>query len=449
MKQKITDYFTRGHQRSLQAKKNIATSLLIKGISIAISLILVPLTINYINPTQYGIWLTLSSIIAWFSFFDIGFGNGLRNKFAEAKATGNIEKARIYISTTYSFLFIIFCGVWVLFFLVNFFLDWSRILNTPSDMTEELSKLALIVFSFFCMQIVLKTINTILIADQKSAKSAFLDMLGQLVALVIIFVLTSTTSGSLLNLGLALGFAPIFILIIASFFFFNKDYRSFTPSFKYVRIDQGKDIFKLGSKFFIIQIAAIVIYQTNNIIISQICGPKEVTVYNIAFKYFGILSMGFTIILTPFWSAFTEAKVLNDYEWMNKILKKLKMAWGILVLGALFLLLFSQYFYYLWIGDSVIIPFNVSLSIFAYIIVFNWCAIFSQITAGLGKIKLQLYSAILACLVNIPLSIFLGNIYGIVGIISATTLLSLISAVWNPIQIKMILTKTAKGIWNE
>jgi O-antigen/teichoic acid export membrane protein len=332
---------------------------------------------------------------------------------------------------------------------VNFFLDWSRILNTPSDMTEELSKLALIVFSFFCMQIVLKTINTILIADQKSAKSAFLDMLGQLVALVIIFVLTSTTSGSLLNLGLALGFAPIFILIIASFFFFNKDYRSFTPSFKYVRIDQGKDIFKLGSKFFIIQIAAIVIYQTNNIIISQICGPKEVTVYNIAFKYFGILSMGFTIILTPFWSAFTEAKVLNDYEWMNKILKKLKMAWGILVLGALFLLLFSQYFYYLWIGDSVIIPFNVSLSIFAYIIVFNWCAIFSQITAGLGKIKLQLYSAILACLVNIPLSIFLGNIYGIVGIISATTLLSLISAVWNPIQIKMILTKTAKGIWNE
>ena len=51
-----------------------------------ISLLLVPLTIDYLNPTQYGIWITLMSVIAWFNFFDIGLGNGLRNKFATAKA---------------------------------------------------------------------------------------------------------------------------------------------------------------------------------------------------------------------------------------------------------------------------------------------------------------------------------------------------------------------------
>jgi hypothetical protein len=57
---------------------------------------------------KYGSWLTLRSIILWFAFFDIGLGNGLRNKFTEAKAPGNLERTRIYISTAYGLLILIF-----------------------------------------------------------------------------------------------------------------------------------------------------------------------------------------------------------------------------------------------------------------------------------------------------------------------------------------------------
>jgi O-antigen/teichoic acid export membrane protein len=64
-----TSLITKGDGRSVKVKKNILGLFLIKGGSIAISLILVPLTIHYINPSRYGIWLTLSSIIVWFSFF--------------------------------------------------------------------------------------------------------------------------------------------------------------------------------------------------------------------------------------------------------------------------------------------------------------------------------------------------------------------------------------------
>ena len=64
----------RGHEATIKAKKNIAAAFFIKGLNIAIGLMLVPLTINYLNPTKYGIWITLSSIIGWFSFFDIGLG---------------------------------------------------------------------------------------------------------------------------------------------------------------------------------------------------------------------------------------------------------------------------------------------------------------------------------------------------------------------------------------
>ena len=62
-----------GDTRSVTVKKNIVTSLTVKGVSIVVSLLLVPLTLGYISSELYGIWLTLSSIMLWLNFFDVGF----------------------------------------------------------------------------------------------------------------------------------------------------------------------------------------------------------------------------------------------------------------------------------------------------------------------------------------------------------------------------------------
>lgn len=92
---KIKDFFTIGHERSIKVKKNILLSFFLKGISVVVSFLMVPITLNYLNVERYGIWLTLSSIIGWFYILDIGLGNGLRNKFTETLAKGNRELARI------------------------------------------------------------------------------------------------------------------------------------------------------------------------------------------------------------------------------------------------------------------------------------------------------------------------------------------------------------------
>ncbi len=169
-------FINKGHSRSIRAKKNIIASFFIKGLSIAISLIFVPLTINYINPSRYGIWLTISSIVGWFSFFDIGLSAGLRNKFAEAKAMGNDELAQVYVSTTYAILAIIFSIVWLIFLLANQFVNWAHLLNISETMQGEVSTLAIVVFTYFCLDFVLGIISTLILADQQSAKSTIIGM---------------------------------------------------------------------------------------------------------------------------------------------------------------------------------------------------------------------------------------------------------------------------------
>ena len=108
----IKDKFSGSSKRSKEALKGSLLSVLAKMISVLSSLLIVPLTIDYVNPTQYGIWLTLSSIIGWVTFFDLGLGNGFRNRFAEAKAKGDLELAKRYLSTTY---FAVFAIVFVVF----------------------------------------------------------------------------------------------------------------------------------------------------------------------------------------------------------------------------------------------------------------------------------------------------------------------------------------------
>ena len=444
---KIETFFSTGHERSVKAKKNIIGLVISKGLSIFISLLLVRLTINYVNPTNYGIWITLSSIIAWMGFFDIGFGNGLRNKFAEARATGNEIKARIYISTTYAILSIIFSVVWIIFFFVHFFVDWSYVLNAPREMAGELSVLAIIVFSYFCLQIVLKTINTILIADQKPARASFLDMIAQILTLIIIYTLTRTTKGSLLNLGLTLGFAPILVMIISSFWFFHLSYKKYAPSIKYVRFSYAKDIMQLGYRFFIISIAAIVLYQTSNIIIAHLFGPELVTPYNIAYKYFGIITMMFGIIIAPFWSAFTEAWAKKDINWIKMIVKKLQYMWIVLTICTILMLSISDYVYKLWIGSKMVVPFSISIVLAIYVVINVWNTIFSYFINGIGKIQLQLYSAIWCALINIPLAIMLGRSFGISGVILSTVILSLINSFWITLQYNKVINNKATGIW--
>lgn len=82
-------------KRSATVKKNILASFAIKGISIVVSLLLVPMTLGYVSSELYGIWLTLSSIMMWLSFFDVGFTLGLKNKLAEAIALNNWEKVSL------------------------------------------------------------------------------------------------------------------------------------------------------------------------------------------------------------------------------------------------------------------------------------------------------------------------------------------------------------------
>ena len=281
---KISNFF-QGHERSVKAKKNILYSFFLKGISIIVGLIFVPLILGYLDAERYGIWLTLSSILAWFSFFDIGLGNGLRNGLTEAIALKDDNLAKTYVSTTYAILGVIFLLVTVLFSIINPFLNWQTILNTTAVEKNELSIIALIVFIFFLFSFFFKLIGTILLADQKPAINNAFSPIGNVMSLLIIFILTKTTVGSLILLSFVLSSVPLLILILATIYFFRSDYKKYKPEFRYIDFTKSKDLLGLGFKFFFVQLASIIFFSTTNFLIAQFSNQETVASYNVAYKY--------------------------------------------------------------------------------------------------------------------------------------------------------------------
>ena len=447
---KLVNRFLSGHERSVKAKKNIVASFFLKGISIVISLLLVPLTIDYLSPTKYGIWLTLTSVIGWFVFFDIGLGNGMRNKFAEAKAAGNDVLARTYISTTYAIITIIAALLFVVFFAINQFLNWGEILNVSSGI-QEIENLVFIIYTVFCLQFIVKLINVVFIADQKPAISNAINTLGSLVSLLVVYILIKTSQGSLLYLGASFSIINLIIPFIASVWVFNGVYKKYKPSFKSIDFSLSKELLSVGVRFFITQIAAIVVTSTDNIIIAQLFGSEEVVVYNVSYKYFAVMSMVFTIVTSPYWSAFTEAYVKNDIAWIKQTILKISKLWIIALVAIILMLLFSNYFYHLWLGDRVIIPFQLSAVMAVWVILGTSIMIFGNFLAGVNKIQLSLYHSVFVSIINIPLSIFFAKNLGMgsTGVILASVACIFPRAIFQPIQYWKIINGTAKGIWNK
>lgn len=444
----IKSFFKKGDARSLLIKKNIALSLVLKCVSIIISLLVVPLTINYVNPTQYGIWLTLSSIISWLSYFDLGFAHGFRNRFTEAVANNNLNLAKEYVSTTYAALFFIFSILLCLVLISNQFIEWGQILNLDEKYSTELRPVFSLLAIFFCINVIASVFTTMLTADQKPALASLVQTGGQLLAFISIYILTKTVNGSLSILVFALSGIPCLLLVIVSIIAFNFGiYKEVSPSIKFIRFPLTKNILGLGGQFFIIMISMLFIFQFTNIIISRIEGPLVVTQYNIAYKYYNTLFMVAIIILTPFWSAFTDAYTKQDYNWMRNMVRKLEKMWLVFIPILIVMILCSDLFFKIWIKDQVHIPLSLSISMGIYMLCQIAGNIYMYIINGTSKVRLQMIVYLIFAFISIPLMSLSCKHFGIEGIVIVPSIIYIIQAIIGKVQITKLINRSAQGIW--
>lgn len=436
--------------RTLTVVKNTVATAVMKASVLACSLIMVPVTLDYLNKENYGIWMAMTSVLYWFAFFDVGLGNGMRNYLSEAISLNDYARARSYFSTAIFLLSLIATVMGVISILSVFHLDLNRIFNTRTMDGMALAIVMAVAIAFTLIQFVAKNVGMVYIAMQKYAINDFIIFIGQVISLIVVYIITKTTESNLIYIVSAITGIPALTFVLASIPLIRQ-YPQLKPDIRSVDMASARKIVSKGLGFFIIQITScLVIFGSANILISHYCGPEQVTVYNISYKLFNILIIAYTIILSPLWNAYTDAAVKGDYAWIRKIFRKSVMLWiGSVVLG--FILLFvSGWFFRKWVGGSVEIPIGVSVSVLGYVCMFNFNNCVTYLINGLNKIKVQIITSVAGTIVYlVSVCLFIKGDYGIYGISVSMSVVYLLMSLVHLYQCRLLAANMARGIWNE
>ena len=443
----IIKRITTGNERSVKVKKNFIASLGIKGVSIAVTFFLVPITLGYVSEELYGIWLILSSLLMMIQYFDVGFTLGLKNKLTEAIAIGDIKKGKALVSTTYMIMLLIFIPLGIILEIITPYVSWYKFFNIQEIYNVQVVNALRIMFACICMQMIVNTLVSVLSAHQRTAMASLFPVIGNVISLIVIALLSKFTEPSLAKLAFAISTMPVIVLSIASIYLYNTVFKDISPSIGAMQFGLVKELFGLGAKFFLIQIQMIVMYQATNILISNVSNPVEVANYNVAYRYINMSFMIFNILLTPLWPAFTDAYVKKDFSWMksiyNKLIKVLMGTIGMIIL----MVILSPIVYKLWVGNKMSIPFIMTMAVACYVIIHSWDALQVMLINGIGTVKLQTYITLIGLIFNIPLALLLGKYIGAIGVVMSMTIINIIYASVFTIQVKKLINKKAKGIW--
>jgi len=428
--------------RSHNYFRQIKGSAVYKVGAIAATFLAMPIMIKYLGAEQFGVWATMLTLITWVMLFDLGIGNGLKNKVSESLAKDNSEQAAGYISTAYGLIGGISFILFSLFLLLSFWLPWQIIFNTQSiseiDLRQSVITLSFFIFFNFWISLV----NQIYHGLQKSSTVVLGQFISNALALFSVFLLYQFTQPSIILMVIAYGLSIVTANLMLSVLVF-KSHKELIPTYKVFDKKKISSLLSLGIKFFIIQVAVLVIFMTDKILITQLLGPEYVMPYEVLFKLFSVFTVIHGLMLAPLWPAYSDAYHKGDLNWISKNIKQqLKIA-ILLFIGAFALAALGPEIVKLWVGDEVIVSKRLYY-LFAVFIVFSvWSNVFAYFVNAVNRLSVQLYTSIIAAILNIPLSIFLVNSLklGLEGIILATIISLSIFALLGPIHVFKIISE--------
>lgn len=393
--------------------------------------------------------MTITSILYWITTFDIGLGNGMRNYLAEALATNDTKLGKKYISTTMLLLSLIALSMAIVLLYPLITINFNSFFNTNAIAGNELRMAVVIAVGFTLMNFVLKNIGMIFVAMQKYAINDLLSISGNMIALILIYILTKVTTGNLVLVVLAYTMTSCVAFLLAAIPLFWK-HPELKPSLRFFDKSLGKKIVGKGFGFFVIQISScLVIFGAANFFITQSCGPAAVTTYNIAYKFFNLLVIAYTIILAPMWNAYTDAYVKGDMQWIKATFNKALKFWVLSICGGLGMLLICNLFYKLWIGNMVNVPLSVSASTLIYVCFFNLNNCATYLINGLNKIFVQIIISLAVTTLYIITVLAFGRKLGVEGIVLSMAASYAVMSVVHLYQCRKLINGKADGIWNK
>jgi O-antigen/teichoic acid export membrane protein len=322
----------RSRERLRRIGLTSGASIAARGIAFATAFITIPLTLRYLGAERYGMWSTLTSIIALASFADLGLGNGLLNTLARAHGLDDRSAAQRQVSSAFVVLATIATALALAFALAYGRVDWARLFNVSSPQARSEAGPATAVFvACFLVNLPIAVVTRIRQAYQEGYKTSFFEAGGNLLSLGIV-VAAIHAQAPVVVLVAAMAGIPTLATLVNAIVLFVKDRRWLRVSASSYDGPTARRLLVSGLLFFALQLAGALYYAPDNLIVAQLHGPEAVARYAVVAKLFSVSVLLSEVSLAPIWPAYREAMARGDSMWVRQALLH---SIGIAVVGSL------------------------------------------------------------------------------------------------------------------
>jgi O-antigen/teichoic acid export membrane protein len=412
-----------GHaqRRYVRIAQGLFTGLASRGVAVAVSFISVPLTVKYLGAERYGAWVTISAVIAWIAIADLGLSSSLTNAVSEGYAQDRRDLAQGYVAAAFWSLAGVGAILAFVFFSVWHRVPWDRVLNVQTlQARAEATPAIAVAFTIFAFNFPFSLVARIYGAYQEVAVANSWSAAGNVLGLVALVVVTQLKWG-LVSLVIAVSGAVLLVNVISAIWMFGWSKPWLRPRPDLVTWPALKRLTGLGGMFFVIQVAALVLFQTDNLIIAHYLGAAAVTPYSVTWRLF-TYTMIFQMLAGPsYWPAYAEAFTRGDRDWVRRSFRvNLKITIISSLLLGLPLVVFGRWIIEIWAGSAAVPSSALLVWMGIWSVIYGAMNSQSCLLASSGRIKGQVFYSLVAAAVNLGLSLALVQKFGVVGVIIGT-----------------------------
>ena len=431
-------------RRERNARLTINASIAARVVAYAVRLVAIPLSLRVLGREQYGLWLSVGSIIAWMGVSDLGLSSGLVNSVGRAYGRNDWNQIRTLVSTA----FVAFGLVSSIALIIACTLSaWPSVpallgLAKGSHLAHQASLLLGICGSLFAFSFLLQASGPLTLSLQEGYLGSLANMAanGLLIAALGIIAWRGAT---LTQFAFAMGAPGLIATGSLAFYLFFVRHPNIRPSFRWCRRESLRIVMGFGGPLFLVQLSDIGILYSANVVVSNRLGPSSVPLYSVPLSLFMVCQGICYLLVSPYIACYAEASARHDWTWIrHTAFRRLALVMTLITVFGAGAIAFGPSVVRIWTHAAVIPSRQFLLAMSIYFLLMVWATTNGALLNGLGRVR------ILAALHLTTAALFVTGSYlilprlGIIGIPIAGTAAYLIEGC---VSLPVALRHLAKG----
>jgi O-antigen/teichoic acid export membrane protein len=408
------------YRRILQA---VFSGTAARILSSGLALISLPLAVRYLGAERYGVWATVTTTAVWVNLLDLGIANTLTNHISRAFALDDKRSAARYFTNALLLTGGIAGTAAILCAILLPQINWIRLFNVSSRVSAvEVDHTVVAASLVMLLGLPCNLVGKLLAGYQELHRNNYAICAGAVASL----------GGLALGIVLRVSMPALFVMSVGCLTFATLGNLLFVvgwqkpwlrPRLSLVDHSVVRELLDSGSSFFMIQVAAVVVFSSDNLIVSHYLGASQVTPYSVTWRVVGLAAILQSLIFPALWPAYAEAYARSDFLWIRRTFAAtMKGTIALNTICVVMLVLFGRSLIRLWAGPAAVPTNALLLAMGIWAVINGFMSVESCLLAALNRTREQAALSVIAAALNIALSVWLVHHIGSLGVIGGTIL---------------------------